>query len=843
MLTDFDITGMTCSACSSHVEKAARSVPGVVNVEVRLLANSMRVEYDPDIATTDMICDAVKKSGYGASVKGEKAPSASSSAGADLGEEDVSAARRRVIHSAAVTIPLFYLAMGPMAGWPLPPFLTGPENLIAFTVTQLLLALWVIAVNHQTFERGFRSLFHLNPTMDTLIALGSSASVLYGTFILYRMGYHMGRLEPDAAEMLRMSLYFDSSAMILTLIGLGKFLEARAKGKTGAAIAALVKLQPKTALRLSPDGSAEEVDASSLREGDRILIKPGSAIPADAEVAEGSAWVDESSLTGESLPVEKKSGDSLYASTIVSSGSLTALVTRAGENTTFARILALVEEAANSKAPISRMADRVSSVFVPAVLGISLVTFIAWLIAGEGLNFAFSCAVSVLVISCPCALGLATPTAIMAATGKGAQNGILYKNAAALEQLGRCNTAVFDKTGTLTLGRPVLSDWQTREGDSQELFRALCALESHSEHPLGAACLQEAARQKLSVPAVEHFESIPGKGVSGTVRGKSYLACSWSHAKSSASNASTWESLADALAGTGKSLICLIEKGNLCAIAAFSDTLKNSASESVRALHAMGVESIMLTGDNAAAARAMADACGIREIRAEVLPHQKEQQVAELQAQGKIVVMIGDGINDAPALTRADVGLAIGVGTDAAIESADVLLHTGDLTEALDALRLSRQTLTIIKQNLFWALIYNALCIPLAAGVFYPLWGITLNPMIGAAAMSLSSICVVSNALRLFRFTPTPRRSDPAETLEIIPEEGEPAMKKEIKIEGMMCMHCVAHVKKALEKIPGVSADVSLEENRAIVTADADVADDVLREAIVDAGYEVVSIQ
>jgi len=839
MQTDFIVTGMTCSACSAHVEKAVSSVPGVSHVEVRLLDNSMRVEYDPQQASADAIQTAVEKAGYGTRAKDAAAGDAKA-----VPEEEAHALRGSLLASVVLTVPLFYISMSAMARWPLPGFLSGTENLVGFALTQLLLAIGVSILNRGFFVRGYRSLWRLAPTMDSLIAIGSTAALVYGIYTIYRIGFYLGTGNLAMAEHQRMSLYFESAAMILTLVSVGKYLEARAKGRTGDAIAKLIQLAPKTAL-LIRNGREVEVDADSLQPGDVILLKPGSAAPADAEVTEGGAWMDESALTGESLPVEKKPGDTLYASTITHSGSVHARVLRAGSDTAFSRIVALVEEAANSKAPISRLADRVSLVFVPIVMAIALVTAVIWLLAGEGAEMAFTSAVSVLVISCPCALGLATPTAIMAATGKGAQSGILYKNAEALEMLGRCDTALFDKTGTLTLGKPLLTDWVVFQGDSGKFFSVLSALEKKSEHPLAAACLEYASQQHTPIPEAANFRSIAGKGVMGEVDAETYWAGSLSFAQEEKVMGGPWEKTCAALLSQGKSLICLFRNGQMLAAAAFSDTVKASAPEALKAFQALRMKTVMLTGDNRAAAEAVARQCGIQEVRAQVLPQDKEREVAALQHAGRKVAMIGDGINDAPALTRADVGLAMGAGTDVAIESADVLLTSGDLTEAADAVRLSRRTLTIIKENLFWALFYNSLGIPLAAGVFYPAWGIKLSPIFAAAAMSLSSIFVVTNALRLFRFRPTPRIPEPVYPTRndhTTNSKGDHPMQKTIRIEGMMCEHCVAHLKKALEAIPGVTAQVSLKDSHAIVTLAKPVDDATLTKAVEEAGYKAGGI-
>ena len=856
MKQTFNVSGMTCSACSAHVEKAVCRLEGVAEVNVSLLTNSMQVTYDEDAASSEAIIAAVKNSGYGASL-----PQAAGTAAPAVRQEDVMAGelaqmKHRMVWSFAFLIPLFYISMGHMMGAPLPGFLTGMDNALAFAFTQLLLTLPIMYLNDKYYKVGFKTLFRGAPNMDSLIAVGSMAAVAYGVFAIYQIGFGLGHGDGDLVAKYHMDLYFESAGMILTLITLGKFLETRSKGKTSQAITRLMDLAPKTA-RVLREGGEMEIPVEEVLVGDRIVVRPGQAIPVDGTVVEGASAVDESALTGESLPVDKGPGDKVAAASINKSGSFVFEATRVGQDTTLAQMIRLVEEASSSKAPIAKLADKVAGVFVPVVMVIAAVTALVWLAVTRSPEQALTAGVAVLVISCPCALGLATPVAIMVGTGKGAENGILVKSAEALETLHAIDTVVLDKTGTLTQGRPQVTDILPAGGVTESGLLGLAAcLEAPSEHPLGAAIVEEAGARGLPRQPVERFAAVHGRGVEAVLGGRRCLAGNRAMMEEAGVDLSAWEDRAQALAAQGKTPLYFAKDTSLLGLIAVADTPKPTSRDAVAAFRSLGIDVIMLTGDNRRTAGAIGAQLGVTEVMAEVLPQDKERKVSELQSQGRKVAMVGDGINDAPALARADVGLAIGAGTDVAIESADIVLMKSDLLDAAAAVELSRATIRNIKENLFWAFFYNSLGIPLAAGVFFPLLGWQLNPMFAAAAMSLSSVCVVSNALRL-RFFKSKFRASRREENPVIQQPlavqdsnddssttqqgGTTAMTKTMKIKGMMCAHCSGRVEKALNDLPGVTATVNLEAGAASITGDA--PDDVLTKAVTDAGYTVVSIQ
>ena len=837
---------MTCSACSAHVDKAVRKVDGVTEVNVNLLSNSMTVEYDPDKTSPQAIEAAVAAAGYGASCPLPAGKQAPARQGPSPMEAELKHMKRRLIISFAFLIPLFYIAMGHMMGWPLPGVFHGTENAMIFALVQFLLLLPILYVNDKYYKVGFKTLFKGAPNMDSLIAMGSAAALIYGVAALFAIGWGLGHGDTALVDKWSMDLYFESAGMILTLITLGKFLETRSKGKTSQAITRLMDLAPKTASVLR-NGAETEVPVEDVVVGDLIVVRPGGRIPVDGIVTEGFSAVDESALTGESLPVDKGPGDKVAAASINKSGSFTFKALRVGEDTTLAQMIRLVDEAASSKAPIAKLADRVAGVFVPAVIGIALVTAVIWLIAtGGSITSALTAGVAVLVISCPCALGLATPVAIMVGTGKGAENGILIKSAEALEALHTIDTVVLDKTGTLTSGKPVVTDCLTAAGvTAEELLCVAASLEQPSEHPLAQAIVAEAGERNIPLVSVEGFQAVHGRGVTALLHGAPVLAGNRAMMEEAGVDLSGFEGSAGSLAEQGKTPLYFAENGSLLGVVAVADTAKPTSAAAVAGFKAMGIRVVMLTGDNRRTAQAVGQALGVDEIVAEVLPQDKEKTVSALQAQGRKVAMVGDGINDAPALARADVGLAIGAGTDVAIESADIVLMKSDLIDAVDAVRLSKATIRNIRENLFWAFFYNIICIPLAAGAFYPLFHLQLSPMFAAAAMSLSSVCVVTNALRLKFFKPTPRDAAvPQHTqLKETTEKGTITMEKKLGIEGMMCNHCKAHVEKALSALDGVtSAAADVEGKCAVVTLSHDVTDESLKKAVEDAGYQVTSV-
>ena len=858
MKQTFDVTGMTCAACSARVEKATRAVPGVADVAVNLLKNSMDISFDDGVepsAVTAAVEAAVDKAGYGASAR---VPAVANGGGQGAGSRAAQArpvtdaaaeakhVRMRLIVSAAFTIPLFYLSMGHMFGWPLPGFFLGDENVLTFAFTQFLLLLPVVFVNFKFFCVGFKTLVHGAPNMDSLIALGSTAASAYGIYAIYKIGIALGAGDLHAAHMAAMDLYFESAAMILTLITLGKYFEARAKGKTTDAIAKLVDLAPKEAVRLA-DGVEERVPVEAVRVGDVLAVRAGEGVPVDGTLLEGSGTLDESVITGESVPVDKRPGDRVTGATLNSTGWFTMRADRVGDDTALAGIIRLVDEATSTKAPIEKIADKISGVFVPVVIVIAVVTFAVWMFGGATLEIALSHAISVLVISCPCALGLSTPTAIMVGTGRGATNGILIKSAEALETAHDVRTVVLDKTGTVTEGAPSVTDVLAAPGASEErLLELAVSVEGRSEHPLARAVCAYARERKVYPLLVEDFRQIPGEGVAALVDDHPSLAGNLRMMEARGIETGTFAEAARRLADEGKTPLFFAQDGELLGIVAVADTVKPSSAAALAVLKGMGIRTVMLTGDNERTAAAIQRKVGADEVIAGVLPDGKEREIRRLAEQGR-VAMVGDGINDAPALARADVGIAIGAGTDVAIESADIVLMRSDLLDVPVSIQLSRATLRNIKQNLFWALVYNAVCIPVAAGAL-SFMGLNLNPMIAAAAMSLSSVCVVTNALRLRGWKPdlpaapsdAPASAPIDSTESDNPNEKESTMEKTLNVEGMMCQHCVAHVKRALEGVAGVEeAVVDLDAGTATAKLAHDVPEDVLAAAIVEAGYEV----
>ena len=825
MKRKFTVTGMTCAACSARVEKVTGAVPGVSHVEVNLLAGRMTAEADSDAAVAGII-RAVQDAGYGISLAGEKKTAQEAPAQENTQKE----MKKRIILSGVFLVVLMYFTMGHMVGLPAPHWYHGRENALVAALLQFFLTLPAVYLNRVYYQRGFKSLWHRAPNMDTLIAVGSGAALIYGVAALFVMADAMGHGDWATVEHYSSNLYFESAAMILTLITLGKFLESRAKGKTGDAIRKLMDLRPKTA-QVIRDGVEMEVPVEEVRVGDTVLVRSGGSIPVDGTVLKGRGAVDQSALTGESIPVEKKPGDTVAASTVNTEGYLELRADKVGEDTTLSQIIHMVEEAGGSKAPIARLADRIAGVFVPVVMGIAAVTFGAWMLIRGDLEFALTNAISVLVISCPCALGLATPVAIMVGTGRGAGMGVLFKNAEALENLHRVDMMVLDKTGTLTTGRPAVTDVIPNGISRQKLLKIAASIEKQSEHPFAKAILAKTG--KLPVSEAAEFETIPGMGVSGVVDGVRYYGGNGKLMREQGITVPGLEELAKA----GKTpLYFASEDGTYLGAIAAADVLKADSPGAVEALKKLQIDVVMLTGDHEQVARAIGAQAGIDHVISGVLPGDKAATVKALQSQGKHVMMVGDGINDAPALVTADVGMAIGAGTDIAMESADVVLMNSSLEDVAHAVRLSKATIRNIKQNLFWAFFYNCLGIPIAAGLLSPM-GITLSPMIGAAAMSFSSVFVVTNALRLRYFkTPERIRQEIPVTEEI---EEEILMETVINVNGMMCPHCKAMVEKVCKAVPGtVDAVVDLQAKNVTVTGEADVA--ALKQAIADAGYEVV---
>lgn len=897
----FSVTGMTCSACSSHVEKSVRKLSGMEQVTVNLLTNSMQVVYDDTFCKEDTIIEAVEKAGYGASLAGNDEKSAKNRNDQDLsrsgqgttgqdtaGREALKgkAANKEMKSRLIISIVFMVLLMGVSMHhmffmWlhlPVPEFLMrlfhGNENALTFAFTQLLLTLPILYVNRKYYQTGFKTLFHLSPNMDSLIAIGSGAALVYGVFAIYRIGYGLGHGDQALVSRYASDLYFESAGMILALITVGKYMETRSKGKTSEAIQKLMDLSPKTAILLSEDGEEREVPTWQLAKDDLFIVKPGSLVPADGIVVEGTSSINEAAITGESIPVEKQPGDSVVSATMNKAGRLVCRAVKVGEDTTLSQIIRLVEEASSSKAPIAKLADQIAGIFVPAVMGIALVTFLVWLLAGGGFEAAMSSAIAVLVISCPCALGLATPVAIMVGTGVGAKNGILIKSGDALQTAQNIDTVVLDKTGTITEGKPRVTDVLTydRELTPSRVLSYAAAIEKPSEHPLADAVVNEAAAKGVPIPGVREFQAVFGKGVMGSCEGKRCLAGNAAFLKENGiALTPEQEKAMEKLSGEGKTPFLFAAGKALSGIIAVADTVKDSSVTAIRELRDMNIQVVMLTGDNKRTAAAVQKKLGINRVAAEVLPKDKEKEIRRLRQEGRKVAMIGDGINDAPALAAADVGIAIGAGTDVAIDSADIILMKSRLTDAVTAIRLSRAVIRNIKENLFWAFFYNSIGIPLAAGVLYPAFGIRLNPMFGAAAMSLSSLFVVGNALRLRGFKAGERgpaheaeaedgaaeawenaeageNACPGQEIEknnkIEEKQEERNMNKTMIIEGMMCAHCTGRVQKALEAVEGVESVVmSLEEKSAVLTLSSQVEDEALKAAVAEAGYEVTQIR
>ena len=814
----FQVTGMTCAACSARVEKVTSQVTGVQKAEVNLLAGTMVVEAESDAVTQEILL-AVKQAGYQAKLPGNtdsREP-----------EDPLKAMKIRIIGSAVFLVVLMYFTMGHMLSLPLPSWYCGPENALVAALLQFCLTLPVVYLNRSYYHRGLAALWRKSPNMDSLIAVGSGAALVYGIVALFRIAYAMGHGDGETVAHYGEHLYFESAAMILTLITLGKFLEARAKGKTGDAIRQLMDLSPKMAT-VMVDGTEKTVPVEEVKIGDTVVVRSGGSIPVDGIVLAGRAAVDQSALTGESVPVEKEPGDSVAAATLNVEGYLELRAEKVGDDTTLSQVIRLVEQAGSSKAPIARLADKVAGIFVPVVMAIAVVTFCIWLAAGMGLEFALTTAISVLVISCPCALGLATPVAIMVGTGAGARMGVLFKNAQALENLHKVDTVVLDKTGTLTVGKPAVTDVLPYKTDEKRLLRIAAALEAKSEHPFAKAILTKA--EGMEIPETEGFQTLPGRGVSAIIGNVRYFG---GNLRLMQDKGITIPCHTEPI-GQGKTLLYFAaEDGTYLGALAAADVLKEDAQQAVRALHGQRLQVIMLTGDNAETAKFIGDKAGIDRVISDVLPSDKAGVIRELQAQGHKVLMVGDGINDAPALVTADVGMGISTGTDIAVESADVVLMKHSLLGVADAIALSRATIRNIRQNLFWAFFYNTLGIPVAAGALYPTFGLLLSPMIGAAAMSLSSVFVVTNALRLRGFRP----QKPVEPQEIPKEER--TMETIIKVEGMMCSHCKARVENVCKAVVGTTdAVVDLQQKQVTVTGNADI--EQLKKAITDAGYEVI---
>ena len=835
----FDVVGMTCSACQAAVSREVSKLDGVSGADVNLLSNTMDVHYDPETVDPERIIKAVRDAGYDAALHGKGAQTKADPAGEaydtglDIFDRQAEEMKKRLQISIPILIVLMYFSMGTMFGAPMPAWMSGAGGSANFALLQLLLTIPIIYENRVYFTRGFMALFKGHPNMDSLIAVGAGAAFVYGIFAMARINYGLGYGNMDVVHTYMHDLYFESAATILVLITVGKYLEARSKSRTGDAIRKLMDLQPKTA-RVLRNGVEMEIDVDEVLTGDIVIIKPGESIPVDGIIREGSTSLDESALTGESMPVAKGVGDKVISATINKTGAIRFEATSVGENTTIAQIIALVEDANATKAPIQSLADKISGIFVPVVIIIAIGTFIVWSLLGEPFEFALRLAITVLVISCPCALGLATPVAIMVGTGKGAENGVLIKSAEALEVLGEVKTIVFDKTGTITEGKPMVTDILSAEGvDADELMRLAGAIEKNSEQPLAEAIMARVRADNIEVYEVENFEAVPGMGISADVLSAS------GKVRTAAGNRRMMERIgadvgaaaetADSLANLGKTPMYFARDEEFVGIIAVADVIKKSSASALKRLRKDGIETVMLTGDNTRTAKAVAASIGIERFYADVLPQDKDRIISGLQEAGSKVAMVGDGVNDAPALARADVGIAIGAGTDVAIESADVVLIRSDLQDVVTATRLSKATIRNIKQNLFWAFFYNAIGIPIAAGVLYPAFSITLNPMIAALAMSLSSLFVVTNALRLRRFKAEGQKE------EII-------MEKVVKINGMSCGHCQSRVEKVLSDLPGVEeVKVNLDEKKAVVKGTAD--NEAIRKAIEEAGYEVSGIE
>ncbi len=859
----YNVTGMTCAACQANVSRCVSKLEGVEDVNVSLLANSMTVSYDESRLKPENIIEAVKAAGYGASslekaIKKEEGFRREWQLRREQAESNREGMKKRLIYSIILLVPLMYIAMGEMLSLPLPAIFKGTQNALVSALAQLILTVPVIFINRRFYQFGFKALFHGSPNMDSLVAIGSGASLLYGLFAMFRMAYGFGHGNIELVHEYAHALYFESAAMILTLVTVGKYLEARSKDKTSQALSRLMDLAPKTAVVLK-NGEEVLIPAEQVSAGDIVIIRPGEGIPVDGVVLQGRGYVDQSAITGESIPVEKNPGDEVISATINKNGSFQFKASKVGEDTTLSQIIRLVDEAGNSKAPIARLADKVSGIFVPVVIGIALITAVIWLVAGKNFEFALSNAISVLVISCPCALGLATPVAIMVGTGKAAEMGILIKSAESLEELHNIDTLVLDKTGTITSGKPAVTDIvPLEEGLSEEELLILAAsAEMGSEHPLAQAIVERAREKELALLEAESFEAEAGRGIRAQIKGENILAGNAAFMEENGLFNSQFSKeaaeKANNLAQAGKTPLIFARKGRLTGIIAVADTIRESSREAISRFAQMGLNVVMLTGDNKITAEAIKRELNISEAITDVLPTQKEAHIRALQEQGHKVAMVGDGINDAPALTRSDVGIAIGAGTDIAIESADVVLMKDSLNDVASAIELSRAVVRNIHMNLFWAFFYNILGIPLAAGALFPAFGLRLSPMIGSAAMSLSSVCVVANALRLRFFKAKDRNSVQSEEKHIMEskeeitavqaeEKGANTMKKIIKVDGMMCAHCQEHVRKALAAVDGVQAvSVSLEEKQAEVTLSKDVPEQLLKDAVTEAGYTPVS--
>lgn len=843
----YNITGMSCAACSAKVERVVGKLDGVENVSVNLLTNSMQVEYKEDKLSSNDIIKNIADAGYGASLATATKQKKEEKSIKKTNDEAIASMKFRLKVSIVFLAILMYFSMGSMIGLPLPKFLSGEGNPVGFALTQLLLVLPVMYVNRKYYISGFKSLFHLSPNMDTLIAVGTVAAFTYGVIAIYVMGYALNNADMHTVTEYRMNLYFESVSMILTLITLGKFFETGSKARTTDAISKLIDLSPKRANVLR-DGVEENILTEDVVVGDIVIVRPGESIPVDGMIIEGSTSVDESAITGESIPVQKEKGDKLIAATINKNGSVRIKATEVGEDTAISRIIALVEEASSSKAPIAKMADKVAGVFVPIVMGISLITFIVWLALGYDFSFALNCAIAVLVISCPCSLGLATPVAIMVGTGKGAENGILIKSADALETTHSIDTVVLDKTGTVTEGKPVVTDILAFDIDENEFLKLAAGVESASEHPLAEAIVEKAKEKSLEIVSPTEFQAISGRGIVASVDDSKIIAGNEQAIKDQYGNSENFTEAfkkGNELAAQGKTPMYFGKDGKLLGIIAVADTIKKDSKEAIQALKNRNIDVVLLTGDHKNTAMAIAKEAGIKKVIAEVLPTDKEEHIRELIEAGHKVAMVGDGINDSPALARADVGIAIGAGTDIAIESADIVLMHSSLKDVATAIDLSKAVIRNIKQNLFWAFFYNSIGIPLAAGVFYLSLGWKLSPMFGAAAMGMSSVCVVSNALRLRAFKPKKVKKNNIENDEIELVENnrkeDNKMTTVINVNGMMCEHCKATVEKVTRGVEGVSNSlVNLDAKNVTIEHSADIDLEKVKKAITDAGYEVV---
>lgn len=864
MQEKYNVTGMTCAACQARVQKSVSNLTGVQECTVNLLKNSMVVTYDDKNVNSGQIIAAVEKAGYGASLQQVKGKSAAQAVSpVETAKKEYEAMRRRVIWSFVFTIPLFYISMGHMLGWPLPGVFLGTENSMVYALTLFLLVLPVAIINNKYYRMGFKTLFHGSPNMDSLIALGSGASLAYGIYALYKIAWGFGHGNLALVDQFTHDLYFEGAGTILTLITLGKFFEARAKGRTSDAINKLMNLAPKKATVVR-DGVESVIPAEEVEKGDILVVKAGESVPVDGVLLEGTGSVDESAITGESIPVDKQIGDKVIGATINQSGYFKMRADKVGDETALSQIIRLVDEATSSKAPIAKLADKVAGIFVPIVIGIALLAMVVWLICGATFEFAMTIAVSVLVVSCPCALGLATPTAIMVGTGRGASNGILIKSAEALETAHSVNVVVMDKTGTITQGKPVVTDLKCHSGVTEDqLLQIAASLEKLSEHPLARAIVAEAEKRGTQLLPVEQFEQIPGQGIKGSINELACLAGNQKLLNAEGIHDEALEQLQDQMADQGKTPLFFAAAGKLIGMVAVADVVKPTSKQAIADLQTMGIEVVMLTGDHKKTAEAIRKQVGVDRVVAEVLPQDKEREVHTLQASGKKVAMVGDGINDAPALARADVGIAIGAGTDVAMESADIVLMRNDLLDVAGAIELSKATIRNIKENLFWAFFYNIIGIPIAAGCWYTAFNLKMNPMVAALAMSFSSVFVVSNALRLRFFKPkhgsavsdntagttasvtteSPVQKISVKQTTIKQSNGGTTMKKELMIEGMMCQNCVKHVTHALDGIPGTShVQVSLEDKKATVEVPESVTDETLKAAVTEAGYEVTEI-